>query len=215
MKMIFLKREDLCLFKPLWRSNGQIFRMYFYTIMKIFLLLILMFLVVNSSILFAYDDETAQYRILLGIKIFPTLVTGDLDLSTKLDNSKVILLVVSQENKETAIFIKDKLLEKIKLLAGYEVDVFIVQPDLLSKYPKKVAGIFIAEPLGDEVTKVIKFSENNNILVFSPFEEDLRLGVMTGISVAVQVKPAINMDRLKLSGVRMHEKYIKIFQQVK
>ena len=73
-----------------------------------------------------------------------------------------------------------------------------------------VVGVFLAEPLHDDLRLVLDFARSRNAMVFSPFEGDVERGAHGGISVRDRILPYINTSALQRDGIRLKAFFTKV-----
>lgn len=139
----------------------------------------------------------------IALEIFPRLVAVDLDVSEKLSHEgKIQLLVFYYSQKDRATNTRNALAEKFDQIAGFPVE--IVAADELPETPP--TAILIVERLKEnQIATLTDYAVTNNILLFSPFEEDVKKGITAGISILARVVPSFNRDTLTRSGIRIHD----------
>ncbi len=74
----------------------------------------------------------------------------------------------------------------------------------------RLAGIFLTQKLGSELESLIQYGRKNHVIVYSPFEEDVKKG---GISITSIILPYVNMDAMKSSGIRIKQFFLRIVKQ--
>ncbi len=167
---------------------------------------ITLFILLSISAVFA-DITTAQNiddnRLMMSLKLFPRLVAVDLDISKKLNqDQEILLLVFYQTDKWRADKVTKVLNEQIKNIAGMPI-----KAEAVEKLPEKPpSGIILIEKMNRlNLSKVINYGIQHHILVFSPYEEDVKMGVTSGMYIQIQTMPYFNRMTLKKSGIRIHD----------
>ena len=161
-----------------------------------------------------YADEEEKRRVEISLSIFPRIVAVDNHFRSKLDgNDKVQLFFLYESNEDRAKELVDRLKLDNRSIGGKSVtavtlSVSSVVQDLNKQIP---TAIFLSERLSDnELIKVMKYAEEKNRLVFSPFSGDVERGVTVGISVTSRVKPYFNLPVLHRSNVAINALLMKM-----
>ncbi|MCZ4303220.1 YfiR/HmsC family protein [Zoogloeaceae bacterium G21618-S1] len=161
----------------------------------------------------AADEQDAR-RVTVGLNLFPALLAADQNIADKGDgNGRLLLLLVHRDEVELveqlAVALRDK-----GAIRGIALQVKSVRVDQLASYANaKVAGIFVAQRLGDDIDAVLAFSRRHQSLSFSPFPGDVERGVAAGISVSDRVLPYVNIDAVDAAGVRIKPFFLRIAER--
>ncbi len=180
-------------------------------VLILMLALILALSVMHSNI--HADDELEDHRVLLGLDGFPGLLAADLDITGKTDHGRLILVLVytdrKQKAEELAVYLKE-----IKTIRKIPVQIELTDDTSLKEYKNtRLAGIFLTQKLGSELESLIQYGRKNHVIVYSPFEEDVKKGVPGGISITSIILPYVNMDAMKSSGIRIKQFFLRIVKQ--
>ncbi|WP_440903071.1 hypothetical protein ACMZOO_09150 [Catenovulum sp. SX2] len=172
--------------------------------------LLLLFVVICGQV---SANGFEERRALVGLKIFKTLVTADLNLLDKQNKQQqLVVLVVHNGSASKAESYSDKLAEIFQPLNGTQ---FKIQPldinQLQTLQAEQYAGIFIAEPLADkQIELLVKYSVRHSLVVFSPFAGDVEKGILGGLSVQASVRPLLNKTTLDKSKLSLKAFYLKV-----
>ena len=160
----------------------------------------------------AHSGDYTSQVIKIGIKVFPMIVGGNLDLRNRIGpTGEMLLAIVYTHNKLIALKTKKRLGSSIGNIDKYRPVVKIVQLDKLLSGNYDVAGIFIAEKLSKEsLRKLTKFGILNKSVVFSPFENDVRNGVFSGLHIATSITPSINLATVKATSIRFNRLFLRV-----
>ena len=82
--------------------------------------------------------------------------------------------------------------------------------DLLTRKLPPNSTIFIVEPGDARLERLIDFASQQGVLLFSPYEGDVELGVNAGFKVTDKVLPLVNMDSLKRSKIQLKAFFLRI-----
>ncbi|MBF0272139.1 MAG: hypothetical protein HQL98_08770 [Magnetococcales bacterium] len=158
-------------------------------------------------------SDTNGHRLQLGIKIFPALVGGNLDLASQTNkDGTLLLLIVYGEDRGTGENLVRMLNTSTRVIDHYPIQVVVCMVSEFRQFADRpVAGIFLAESLKSApMEEIIVFGIAKKSIIFSPFEGDVQNGVMAGMEISTQVKPALNLVTLRKSGIRLNSLFIKV-----
>lgn len=159
-------------------------------------------------------DTFSDRRALVGLKLFRTLVGADLNVSNKLNPSgqlPVYLLYVHDDGAAKGY--RESLANTFTSVRSLPVHINVQTVDklLATGQPEKPAAIFITEQItANELQRLVDYSIENHVIVFSPFEGDVERGVLAGLSVEATVRPLINMNTLVASELTIKSFYLKV-----
>lgn len=75
----------------------------------------------------------------------------------------------------------------------------------------KLAGIFLASnPSSAELDRLIRWSIEQKVIVYSPFEGHVERGVAGGLAIEAKVQPHVNLKTLKASGIELKPFFLKV-----
>lgn len=172
--------------------------------------LILILAVISVSHVYAQNRLSA--RVEIGINLLPSVIAANKRLSFNDDDKKkpISIYLVYSENKKLADLAKKKL-DRIKNIRGHKVEInpMPVQ-QLLQLNVDEYTTVMIVEPLDEDRDKLILFSQEKQIILFSPFKGDVRKGVMAGFEVTNKVLPAINDHALQAANIHLKAFFLRI-----
>jgi hypothetical protein len=166
----------------------------------------------------AVAETSPKGRIKTGVKLFRTMLAADLDIAGKTDSDgKLFILLVYEDNLHEAENI-GKLLTKSKKpgteahIRGISIKIAYTSETSFQNFNNnKIAGIFIAQQFqAGDLEKVIQYGIKNHLIVYSPFEGDVEKGVLGGLSVEARVRPYINAETLRASGISIKPFFMKV-----
>jgi len=165
--------------------------------MRLFLLL---FVVVS---VFAFDSMVQEKVVTLEAKLFPKIVKIDLNYKKKLINGKIIMALVydTKRNEKLAEIFK-KVIE-----SGTESEIKIVMLPLNKISKNFTAYVLFLNPYN--VKHFLKKGQNNK-LVFAYDSFLLSKGAMISLEIGQKVKPIININALKRSGIKINPLFVKL-----
>jgi len=158
-------------------------------------------------------DDNVEHRINIGLKLFPTIVGGNLNLGNKLnDDGKLLLLIAVKKNHTQAQIMEHTLRQTVNNIYKYPLSIKVTDNLFLQKNQNlKIAGIFISEKFPkNELQSIIDFGIKNKTIVFSPFTDDVEQGAHAGIFIRTQIKPALNITTIKKTGIRFNKLFLKV-----
>ena len=176
-----------------------------------FLFFLVLFLSLFSAGIFA--DVMQERRLTISASLFPRIIAVDTEISKKLDAAgNIRLALIYSDSKTKAEKISRLMTRKVKKIAGKTIVFSLVDINSPSSLDsEKHAGLFLVQPLSErQIQKAINHSNNNNILLFSPFEGDIERGVMASIFVGAKIRPYFNVLSMKNAGVNLKSGLLKV-----
>lgn len=161
-------------------------------------------------------DTFNDKRAYVGLKLFRTLVTADMQLAQKAnDKGELLIYLVFASNDSAALEYQQSLADTMPTVRELGVSIKTLSlAQLQSNMTIKPAAIFIAQQLNTvELEQLVSYSIAQQIILFSPFEGDVEKGVLGGVSVEARVQPLINMHTLTKSRVEIKSFYLKVAKQ--
>lgn len=158
-------------------------------------------------------DSFQDARVRSGVRLFRIILKADLDIESKkaADGSLAVLMVGGDGATARLGELSRELQAASGVVAGAKIVVKPVAAAAVAAQAGKVAAVFVAEPLPEDVVRVlVKFGEERHIISFSPIEGDVERGVLCGISFEAKVVPFINMKTMKASGVELSPLVMKL-----
>ncbi|NGZ06937.1 MAG: hypothetical protein G8237_11340 [Magnetococcales bacterium] len=177
------------------------------------LVVLLIWIMVSASARALTVESDSEHLLQLGVKMFPTLVGGNLDLDNLINaDGALTLLVLYQENRLAAQGVVNRLQASVRIIHKYPVDIRMVDVAGLSAWQTPpVAGVFLAESMVRTFLATIQqFGNHKKTIIFSPFDGDVQQGILSGLSISTQVKPALNLVTLRAAGIRMNPLFFKV-----
>ena len=156
----------------------------------------------------SWADQTER-RILIGLKVFPSVVAANQSLPQGLQRP-VRLLVVYLDDRGRAEETATRLRE-LGTVRERPVRVDVRRYDGLPENSETpVAGIFLAQWLNDRLQPVLRYAREQHAVLFSPFEGDVERGVMSGLSVRDRILPYVNVTALEAAGVHLKPFFMEV-----
>ena len=180
--------------------------------------LLLLALLVTAASVFgstALADSADDRRVRAGARLFRSLLTAQLALEGKAASDGALHVVVFGADTGLAPEISDLIATSGEAgKAGIrDLRVSIEQVGSLAQLARitQPAGVFIAtaQAPGD-LEKLIRWSTDAHVVLYSPFEGDVEHGVAAGLAVEAKVQPYLNTGALQAAGVEIKPFYLKV-----
>ena len=149
-------------------------------------------------------------RLQIGINLLPAIVAANQSLAaTDIDRNLPIYLVY-RENRYLSEQLKQRI-EQLDKIRGRAVEAEAISlEELLAAEPQPLSVVFIVEPLERQLPDLVRFAEQQRLLLFSPFAGDVERGVSAGFQVTDKVLPEVNMASLKQSKIQLKAFFLRI-----
>ena len=174
--------------------------------------LILLCLLFGLCVADVSADEADSRRVGISLSIFPRIVAVDNQFRDKLNaDKKAYLFFIYDKDEEYAQQLADLMQKNNANIGGMYVEIKAVSVEDGLQGNDLPTAMFIAERLGEaQLNKVMKFANDSQRLVFSPFTGDVERGVTVGISVTNRVKPYFNLASLRQSKISINALLMKM-----
>ena len=154
-------------------------------------------------------QEVLSPRLQIGSSILPGILAADKRLSGG-EAGRLAIYLVYRDNRYQAEQLRPGF-EKIGAIRGHELRIESASlGELEGLDPPPASAIFIAEPLGADLERLLDLARQRKLLLFSPFEGDVERGVATGFRVTDKVLPMVNMKSLKQTNVQLKAFFLRI-----
>jgi hypothetical protein len=170
-------------------------------------------LVISSALCVPHvsADSQGDRRIRTGARLFRALVAADMNLDKKLDTKQHISICImggdALVQREVADIVTAS--GNQKGIRGIPVDTCVMKE--FAPPDSKVAAVFLAgEPNANDLQRLIDYTTQAQVILFSPFEGHVEKGVQAGISIEAKVQPYLNQRALKASGIELKPFFIKV-----
>ena len=143
--------------------------------------------------------EQEERRIQVGIKLFPSLLAADRDIAHKREaEGRLRLLLLYRDRREVAERAAERLRE-VEKVRGIPIAVEVVSIDALAERAgDPFAGLFLTQRFGDGLASVIELSRERQVVLFSPFEQDVERGVLGGVLVSDRILPPRTISMISM-----------------
>jgi len=154
-------------------------------------------------------QEALSPRLQIGISILPAIIAANKRLAND-DEQTLPIYLVYQNNRHLAEQLIPHL-GKIGKIRKHTIRIESISiEELLASNPVPASTIFLAEPMGDDLSDMLGFAQRKRVLLFSPFEGDVERGVTTGFRVTDKVLPMVNMTSLKQSNIQLKAFFLRV-----
>ena len=155
--------------------------------------------------------EQEERRIQVGIKLFPSLLAADRDIAAKREGDAPLrLLLVYRDRREVAERAAERMRD-VEKVRDIPIIVEVVPLDALEERgAAPFAGLFITQRLGEGLDEVIALGRDRQVVLFSPFEQDVERGVMGGVLVSDRILPQVNVRAMQEAGIRLKSFFLRI-----
>jgi hypothetical protein len=161
--------------------------------MKIFITLFLFSLLLFSS------------EIQIDAKIFPAIVKYDLKLKEKLIDGKIKISILYREDSQK----KAKRLERL-ILRKYSPTIDLISEKEIFSKLKNTTAIYLFDLDYKYIEYVVQYAKKRSILTFSNNPSLLQYGVMTSILNKRRVRPVLNREAIRSSGISLSSTLLKV-----
>jgi hypothetical protein len=172
------------------------------------------FIVVIISCLVAsatYAVEKEEVRIRAGLDLFPSILAADMNIEAKKDPDGYLLLVLVYTKNEETVSDMAGYLAKVQRIRDIPIRVEISDVRSLGRFEKRIpAGLFLAQPVKQNLGDLIEYGRKHEIIVFSPFEGDVENGVLGGIHISDRLLPYINMSAMQSSKIQIKPFFLRV-----
>jgi hypothetical protein len=157
-------------------------------------------------------DEVQDRRAQAGVRLFRSLLAADLDLPKKTTGDHLLIVFYYVDDKQRAAELARLFSDAAEKIRGLDVVAEITNDATFSAYASRVpAAIFLAQsPPRATLQSIIQYGIHNRLIVYSPFEGHVELGVLAGLSVEAQVRPFVNQSTLEASRITLKEFFLKV-----
>ncbi|UAA40157.1 hypothetical protein KIH87_07365 [Paraneptunicella aestuarii] len=165
----------------------------------------------------AQPSEFDLSRVRAGLKVFRSMLMADRDITTKsTSDNEINIVFIYNANMEQAeslahSFVRMGKQETQGKIKGSLIKVHILKElDTITKLALAPAGIFVLEPIPDEmIQNIINYGKAHHVVTFSPYQGDVEKGVLGGLEIETRVRPFINTHTLQVSELRIKSFFLK------
>lgn len=170
-------------------------------------LLSFLFLVFGSNL---YALHHLSPRLQIGINLLPAVMAADTSLkSLRGRNLGLTVWIVYQSDRSLAQGAANKL-SQVKTVRGLPLSTRLAsEEELLNSRLQTGSAVLLVEE-AKSLQKLITFSTEQRVLLFSPFKGDVKRGVMSGFEITNKVLPAINISAINRANIHLKAFFLRI-----
>ena len=163
----------------------------------------------------ALADSADDRRVRAGARLFRSLLTAQLALEDKAAKDGSLHVVVFGAGNGLAPEVGDLIATSGESGKGgiRDMPVAIERVGSVAELAqvRQPAGVFLAAAQSpDDLAKLIRWSTDAHVVLYSPFEGDVEHGVAAGLAVEARVQPYLNTGALQAAGVEIKPFYLKV-----
>ena len=179
--------------------------------MRAYLHLLLLSLLVCATHV-ALADEVQERRTQAGVRLFRSLLAADLDLAKKTTEDGLLIVFYYVDDQQRAAEMARQFAGAADKIRGMDVVTEVTNDATFAEYAARIpAAVFLAQPPPRATLQsIIQYGIHNRLIVYSPFEGHVELGVLGGLSVEAQVRPFVNRSTLEASRITLKEFFLKV-----
>jgi len=158
-------------------------------------------------------SKNIQHRTWIGLKLFPALLGGNMNIKSKVgSDDKLLIVIIYNYDFEWAHKLSESLHKSVKNINEYPIRTSISNDISFEAYrSEKIAGIFISEIMPrEQLSKIKNFGIKNSVIIFSPFVNDVEYGVTAGLHITAKIKLFLNISTLKESEIELNKLFFKV-----
>lgn len=170
---------------------------------------LLLFLLAISSAA-AQSQDTISPRLQIGVNLLPAIIAANKSVINSEPDAELSIYLVYKANRHLAEQLQARLAQR-GAIRERRLEIAALQlGDLLTRKLPPNSTIFIVEPSGARLERLIEFAAQQRALLFSPYQGDVELGVNAGFKVTDKVLPLVNIDSLKRSKIQLKAFFLRI-----
>jgi hypothetical protein len=170
---------------------------------------LLLFLLAISSAA-AQSQDTISPRLQIGINLLPAIIAANKSVINSEPDAELSIYLVYKANRHLAEQLQTRLAQRGAIRERRLQIAALQLGDLLTRKLPPNSAIFIVEPGGARLERLIEFAAQQRALLFSPYQGDVELGVDAGFKVTDKVLPLVNIDSLKRSKIQLKAFFLRI-----
>jgi len=160
-----------------------------------------------------FGDDVDDRRAGAGVRLFRALLAADTEITKKTSEPNELLIVFYYvDDLRRAMDLAARFVQESKELHGLTVTTEIANDLGMAKLGNRTpAGIFIAQaPPRSSLAALVRYGITHRVIVYSPFEGHVELGVLGGLSVEAQVRPFLNKATLDASQISLKPFFLSV-----
>jgi len=159
---------------------------------------------------FAYDDILLDAQ----IRVLPKIALLDKDLSKKLIDNKVVLVIArDKDDSDEAKAIAEKILSNTGgILGSYRLKVVVSDFANLSK--NDMSLLYIMDSSEANIKKAVQVAREKDVVSFTYSREALSMGATLSLQIERNTVIMLNKNSVKDSSIRFVDSFYKIIRVV-
>jgi len=155
-------------------------------------------------------DPNQERRVEMGTGWFRGMLTADVDIEKKtMPDGRLLVVFIYIEDGRRARDVAKAFAEGAPIRKHPVVAEAVAEKDLAS-YTAVPAGVFLVQPPETRsLRSIVDFGRARRILVYSPFEGHVEVGVPGGLAVEAQVRAFINEKALAASQITLKDLFLQ------
>jgi len=155
-------------------------------------------------------QDALSPRLQIGINLLPAIVAANQSLAATDIKRNLPIYLVYREDRYQGEQLKQRI-SQVGKIRGRALEVEAISLDeFIAAEPQPLSVVFIAEPLDRQLPGLVRFAQQQRLLLFSPFAGDVERGVTAGFQVTDKVLPQVNMASLKQSKIQLKAFFLRI-----
>jgi hypothetical protein len=168
----------------------------------------------SFAVVAVHADSYDERRIRAGARLFRTMLAADtgLDARTSPDGALHILVYGTPGGGGIKGGIVPLIAPSDPAKAAVRGHPLAIREALaLPGQDERLAAVFLAaQPSPGDLDRLVKWSIERGVLVYSPFEGHVERGVGGGISIEAKVQPHVNLTTLEAAGIELKPFFLKV-----
>ena len=135
--------------------------------------------------------------------IMPKVLLLEYDIEKKIKDKKIYIMIAYEKNNYNDMkFLRDAIKRKYPNgISGYKIEITLLRYSEYDKCDPRANLLYIFPSSSKNINKLIKDYKKCNTVTFASDKEYLDNDAMISIDVGKKVKPIINLDAIKKSGI--------------
>lgn len=157
-----------------------------------------------------HADPVSDRRAQSGLRLFKALIAANEELEAGANDGKLTVVFLYRDDLARARALGEGFasapVRGLPVAAAYFKD-----SDLEALAASRPAAVFLADAPEDKtLERLVAFSIQNKVILYSPFEGHVEKGVLGGLSVEAQVRPYVNLKTLAAANLKLKPFFMKV-----
>lgn len=160
----------------------------------------------------ARADSQDERRVRTGARVFRTLLLADMALERKTGADGRLDVAVYADDRASLAEVAPLIAPAPSPGSSPRGPQFAIRHEqALSETTVPPVALFLATPLAaTELDRLVRWSIDHGVILYSPFEGDVERGVLAGVSIEAKVLPYLNQRTLDASGVEFKPFFMRV-----